>query len=130
VTALLLSATLMGSTGYCLRGTMADGTYTRAGSVAQNGYPLGTRLWITPSPTGQRRFVVRDRIGWGTQLDFWTPTCGQAIAWGRRVVHVHVGWPKLRARWHGRKTRRGASDVARRSVPPGSPRYRCGGWAH
>jgi 3D (Asp-Asp-Asp) domain-containing protein len=82
------------STGYCLHGTMADGSFTRAGSVAHNGYRLGTRLTIWPSPTGQRRFVVRDRIGWGTELDFWVPSCSTAISWGRRAVHVRVGWRK------------------------------------
>jgi 3D (Asp-Asp-Asp) domain-containing protein len=107
MTALLLSAAIAsGSTAYCLNGTMADGTWTRAGSVAHNGYPLGTKLWITPSPDGRRRFVVRDRIGWGTELDFWTPSCGSAVAWGRRGVRVTVGWPKVHwhARMHHRKT--------------------------
>jgi 3D (Asp-Asp-Asp) domain-containing protein len=80
------------STGYCLTGTMADGSYTRAGSIAHNGYPLGTRVTVWPSPTGRRHFVVRDRIGWGTELDFWLPTCGRAITWGRRTVHVRKGW--------------------------------------
>lgn len=95
MTALLVSVAIAtGSTGYCLHGTMADGTYTRPGSIAHNGYPLGTHLTITPSPTGRRRFTVRDRIGWGTQLDFWTPTCAQAIAWGRRTVRVRVGWAR------------------------------------
>jgi 3D (Asp-Asp-Asp) domain-containing protein len=98
MTALLLAATISGSTAYCLHGTMADGSSTRAGSVAHNGYRLGTHLTITPSPTGRRRFVVRDRIGWGTQLDFWTSSCGEAIAWGRRTVRVRVGWRRHRAR--------------------------------
>jgi 3D (Asp-Asp-Asp) domain-containing protein len=96
---LLLSpatATADVSTGYCLHGTMADGSYTRSGSVAHNGYALGTHLTIWPTPTGRRRFVVRDRIGWGTELDFWLPSCGQAIAWGRRTVHVRVGWKPTR----------------------------------
>ncbi len=96
--AALLTATVLAfgvpttSTAYCLHGTMADGSYTRAGSIAHNGYPLGTRVTVWPSPTGARRFVVRDRIGWGTQLDFWLPTCAQALAWGRRTVHVRLGW--------------------------------------
>jgi 3D (Asp-Asp-Asp) domain-containing protein len=81
-----------GSTAYCLNGTMADGTQTRAGSVAHNGYRLGTKLTISPSPTGRRFFVVRDRIGYGTELDIWTSTCGAARAWGRRGVVVRVGW--------------------------------------
>src|SRR4051812_9964795 len=61
VAALIATATLLAttSTGYCLPGRMADGTVVRAGSVAHNGYPLGTHLTITPSPTGRRRFVVR-----------------------------------------------------------------------
>ena len=80
------------STAYCLSGTMADGTGVRAGSIAHNGYPLGTRVTVTPSPTGRRQFVVRDRIGWGTELDFWVPSCAQALRWGRRTVHVTVGW--------------------------------------
>lgn len=104
MTAALLSATVLlagaptTSTAYCLSGRMADGTGVRAGSVAHNGYPLGTQLTITPSPTGARRFVVRDRIGWGTQLDFWLPSCAAARAWGRRTVHVTRGWEAMRAR--------------------------------
>lgn len=90
------------STAYCLSGQMADGTGVRAGSVAHNGYPLGTHLTISPSPTGRRRFVVRDRIGWGTELDFWVPSCWTARTWGRQNVSVRVGWGQLRARRHGR----------------------------
>ena len=61
--------------------------------VANNFLPLGTKITVTASPTSRRRFVVRDRIGWGTQLDFWVPSCAQAIAWGRRTVRLRVGWP-------------------------------------
>lgn len=67
---------------------MADGTPVRAGSVASNQYPLGTHLIVSHSPTGRHHFVVRDRIGWGTELDFWVPTCSQAYAWGRRTVRI------------------------------------------
>lgn len=99
MTALLVGAVLAtSSTAYCLPGTMADGTAVRPGSIAHNGYPLGTRLTITPSPTGRRRFVVRDRIGWGTELDFWVPSCGQALAWGRRTVSIRRGWKRPRLR--------------------------------
>lgn len=113
MTALLVSAAIAsGSTGYCLQGTMADGSWTRPGSVAHNGYRLGTKLWISPSPTGRRRFVVRDRIGWGTELDFWTPTCSRAIAWGRRSVRVRVGWPRPHLRG---TVRRIAAGFARRA---------------
>jgi len=81
------------STAYCLSGTMADGSQVRAGSVASNGFPLGSTLEIRPSPTGRRYFTVRDRIGWGTQLDFWLSSCSDARRWGRRTVRLR------RARW-------------------------------
>jgi 3D (Asp-Asp-Asp) domain-containing protein len=81
------------STAYCLSGQMADGSQVRDGSVASNGFPLGAELEIRPSPTGRRYFKVRDRIGWGTELDFWLPTCSAARSWGRRTVHIR------RARW-------------------------------
>lgn len=81
------------STAYCLSGTMADGSAVRDGSVASNGYPLGAELEIRPSPTGRRYYRVRDRIGWGTELDFWLPTCSAARAWGRRTVRIR------RTRW-------------------------------
>jgi 3D (Asp-Asp-Asp) domain-containing protein len=86
------------STAYCLLGTMADGTFTRPGTVASNHYPLGTHVTISPAPTRRRRYVVRDRIGWGTELDFWSPTCWAAIQWGRRVVRIRRGWMQLRMR--------------------------------
>lgn len=97
------------STAYCLSGTMADGSGVRWGSVASNQYPLGTVLEVRPAPYGRRRWVVRDRIGWGTQLDFWLPTCSGARTWGRRQVRIRRwrrpvvravhGPPQLSARW-------------------------------
>jgi 3D (Asp-Asp-Asp) domain-containing protein len=97
MTALLLAAVLAAgaatdTTSYCLRGTMADGSYTRPGSAAHNGLALGTRIWVTPAVNGRHRFVVRDRIGYGTTLDLWAPTCAAAIRFGRRVTRVRVGW--------------------------------------
>jgi 3D (Asp-Asp-Asp) domain-containing protein len=80
------------STAFCLSGTMADGSGVRFGSIAHNGYPLGTRVTVSPPFYGRRRFTVRDRIGWGTSLDFWAPNCSMAIRWGRRVVRVRRGW--------------------------------------
>lgn len=93
------------STAYCLGGTMADGSSVRAGSIAHNGYPLGTRVTVSPPFYGRRRFTVRDRIGWGTDLDFWTPSCGAAIAYGRRVIRVRRGWSHLVGVVHLRRSR-------------------------
>ncbi len=79
------------STSYCLTGRMADGTQTRAGSVAMNRHPLGTRITLVGVTfQGRRRFVVRDRIGWGSALDFWSPSCAQSRQWGRRVVRYKL----------------------------------------
>jgi 3D (Asp-Asp-Asp) domain-containing protein len=83
---------LVVSTAYCLSGVMADGSTVRAGSVAHNGLPLGTHVTISPPFAGRRRFTVRDRIGWGTQLDLWTGSCAFANQWGRRTVRLRVGW--------------------------------------
>jgi 3D (Asp-Asp-Asp) domain-containing protein len=70
-------------------GRMANGQRPHAGAVAMNLLPLGTRIRVSRSPLGRRRaFVVSDRIGYGSQLDFWTPSCAKARAWGRRTVRV------------------------------------------
>jgi 3D (Asp-Asp-Asp) domain-containing protein len=82
------------TTSYCLNGTMADGTWTRPGSAAHNGLPLGTRITIHPPFLGRSRWVVRDRIGWGTTLDLWAPSCGVSRQFGRRRVSLRVGWPR------------------------------------
>jgi hypothetical protein len=79
------------STAYCLHGRMADGTITRAASAASNRHPLGTRIRLThPGPGGRRVWVIRDRIGYGSDLDFWQSTCQRARAWGRHTIHYRV----------------------------------------
>lgn len=71
---------------------MADGSHVRFGSVAMNALPLGTRITLRPGMYGRRRFTVRDRYGWGTQLDIWTPSCSDASRYGHRPQRVRVGW--------------------------------------
>ena len=89
MTALITAgAMLASSTSYCLNGTMSDGTWTRWGSAASNHYALGTRIQIDRAFYGRRRFTVRDRIGWGSDLDLWAPSCGMSLGWGRRTVRV------------------------------------------
>jgi len=77
-----------GATSYCLHGRMADGTYTRWGSAAMNGVRLGTRIRLTGTRSffGTRTFTIRDRIGYGTRLDLWHPSCSASRSWGRRWV--------------------------------------------
>lgn len=81
------------STSYCLSGSMADGSRVRRGSVAMNRHPLGTRIRLVGATfNGRRRFVVRDRIGHGSELDFWSSSCRVSARWGRRVVRYRLGW--------------------------------------
>lgn len=82
------------STAYCQQGVMANGQYVHEGSVAMNDRPLGSRITVSPPFYGRRLFVVRDRIGYGSQLDFWTGSCTAALRWGRRNVRVRSGWPR------------------------------------
>lgn len=93
IAALAAAAVLsLTSTSYCLNGTMADGTHTRPRSVAMNTLPLGSKIKLISPRTfnGYRIFYVRDRIGWGSQLDFWSPSCDKSQAWGRRPVKIAV----------------------------------------
>lgn len=79
------------STCYALRGTMADGSYTRHRSVAMNNLPLGSKIRLTGrSFYGYRIFYVRDRIGWGSELDFWSASNSTCTSWGRRTVTYRV----------------------------------------
>jgi 3D (Asp-Asp-Asp) domain-containing protein len=84
------------STSYCDTGTMADGSQTRNRSVAMNMLSLGTKILLVGPRSrtfyGLRRFVVRDHIGWGSQLDFWHRSCSASTTWGRRPVRFVLGW--------------------------------------
>lgn len=77
----------------CSSGSInASGTHTRQGQIAVNFLPLGTkvRLHIPHSIDGRRTFYVRDRIGYGSQTDFFIQNCGEAIRFGRRHVRYEV----------------------------------------
>lgn len=78
------------STSYCLTGTTASGATVRPGIAASNMHPLGTRIRLTRPAMGRRNWVIKDRIGHGSQLDLWASSCGVATAWGRRTVTYRV----------------------------------------
>ena len=78
------------STAYCGGGITASGRPVREGAVAMNSVPLGTRVRAMRSPFGKRTFTVTDRIGWGSDLDFYVSSCARAVAWGRRTVAVRI----------------------------------------
>ena len=87
------------STSYspCSAGqTMSDGTRVRFGSVASNRHPLGTRITLSRPFMGWRKFTVRDRIGHGSSLDLWSPSCAYAVAYGRQTRTYRIGWPRVR----------------------------------
>lgn len=88
------AAVLMGlsSTSYCEDGIMANGQRTKPHTVAMNTLPLGSKIKLVKPKefNGQRIFYVRDRIGWGSQIDFWASSCAKSRAWGRRTVSIRV----------------------------------------
>jgi len=94
LTALAVSAALMGgsSTAYasCDGSTTqtASGKTVRVGYVANNSLRLGTWVeMVKPRRVMNRRyFIVMDRGGPGFALDFWTPSCSWMNNWGRRHV--------------------------------------------
>ncbi len=73
---------------------MADGSPTSFGSVAMNILPLESEIKVVKPKNGffgRTIFVVRDRIGYGSQLDFWTPSESDCIDhWGRKTVEIQV----------------------------------------
>jgi 3D (Asp-Asp-Asp) domain-containing protein len=78
------------ATSYCQGTVTASGEPPFIGEVANNTYPLGTRLSVSPPVWGRTRFVVEDRIGAFSQIDFYNSSCQAALDFGRRVERVHV----------------------------------------
>ena len=59
-------------------GNMANGEYPYFGAVACNLVPLGTTIYIE----GLGNFVVKDRIGHGSDLDIFMNTYDECMAYG------------------------------------------------
>ncbi len=77
----------LSSTAYTHTGNnMANGEKPYEGAVACNLVPLGTKLYIE----GYGYFVVKDRIGHGSQLDIFMDTYDECIQFGRRTLKVYV----------------------------------------
>lgn len=77
----------LSSTAYTHTGNnMANGEKPYEGAVASNLVPLGTKIYIE----GYGYFVVKDRIGHGSQLDIFMDTYEKAIQFGRRTLKVYV----------------------------------------
>ncbi len=77
----------LSSTAYTHTGNnMASGEKPYEGAVACNLVPLGTKIYIE----GYGYFVVKDRIGHGSQLDIFMDTYDECIQFGRRTLKVYV----------------------------------------
>jgi 3D (Asp-Asp-Asp) domain-containing protein len=77
----------LSSTAYTHTGNnMANGEKPYEGAVACNLVPLGTKIYIE----GYGYFVVKDRIGHGSQLDIFMDTYDECIQFGRRTLNVYV----------------------------------------
>lgn len=77
----------LSSTAYTHTGNnMANGEKPYEGAVACNLVPIGTKLYIE----GYGYFVVKDRIGHGSQLDIFMDTYDECIQFGRRTLKVYV----------------------------------------
>ena len=76
------------TTSYCEGAVTASGVAPYVGEVASNLYPLGTHLVLSPPVFGISEFVVLDRIGYGSELDVYAPSCAAAIDFGRRTETV------------------------------------------
>ncbi len=98
------AATYTGSaTSYsaCSSGSItATGIRPYFGIVASNTIPLGSTIELVhPRSIGGRRFFsVQDTGGPGFLTDFYAPSCGWAIQFGRRTVTVRTVTFATRAR--------------------------------
>ena len=86
-------AMLFSATCYCLKGKTASGAMVRRGIVAADPriLPLGTRISISGS-SHSGTYLVADTGGVikGRIIDIWVPSCGEAIAFGRRKMSVTI----------------------------------------
>ena len=78
----------LSSTSYCQGTRTASGIAVGFGQVASNQFPFGTRLLIETGTFAGETFTVTDRIGYGSELDFYQGSCSAAISYGRQYIEV------------------------------------------
>ncbi len=85
------------ATAYCIHGTMANGQYTREGSLAvdPNVIRLGTKVRLaaissTPVNVDGSVYSASDtgRDIRGNRVDIWMRSCDRALKFGRRLVRL------------------------------------------
>jgi 3D (Asp-Asp-Asp) domain-containing protein len=70
----------------------AAGTWVRDGIIANNFFPLGTKIKI-PELFGDKVFVVEDRMSWekgNYHIDIWFPDYWQALNFGAKRTYIEV----------------------------------------
>jgi len=70
----------------------AAGTLVKDGTVANNKYPLGTKIRI-PGLYGDKIFVIEDRLHWskgGYQVDIWFPSRQDALNFGAKRTYIEI----------------------------------------
>ena len=72
---------------------MADGEQTYIGAAAGNLWRFGTRIKILSGRLAGTIVTISDRIGWGSQLDIFNPSCAWAIQYGRERIEVQIVRP-------------------------------------
>jgi 3D (Asp-Asp-Asp) domain-containing protein len=99
-------------TAYCLRGFTRMGHEVREGIIAADPrvFPLGREVELYVGGKHRGRFLVSDtgRLIKGRRIDLWTPSCLDAIRFGRRrgrAVLVERGAPPPVAELEGGATR-------------------------
>lgn len=78
------------ATAYDQSGVTASGLFTTFGEVASNTLAFGTRILLTRPVFGRSEYVVEDRIGWGTELDFYNSSAAACVQFGREEVTFSV----------------------------------------
>ena len=70
----------------------AAGTWVREGIVANNFFPLGTKIKI-PELFGDKVFVIEDRMSWekgNYYIDIWFPDYWQALNFGAKRTYIEI----------------------------------------
>ena len=70
----------------------AAGTLVKDGIVANNFFPIGTKIRI-PELFGNKIFVVEDRMSWkkgNYQIDVWFPSYWEALNFGAKRTYIEI----------------------------------------
>ncbi len=70
----------------------ASGTQVRDGIVANNYFPIGTKIRI-PYLFGDKVFTIEDRMYWeksNYHIDIWFPSYIEAMNFGKKTTYVEI----------------------------------------